>query len=271
MHLVPVLVLKPAHVHASAVYDYDFIHSVVDTASVLHAAFPPSLDGDADPFPALLPMIGCMGRYDSPADDDADQALDIYLHGYVSSRIMRLSTSASSTADESQESSYRDGLPLTVCATLVDGIVLSLTPNSHSYNYRSAVLQGFATPVTDAEEKVWAMRLVTNSVIPERWDNTRTPPTENEMRTTQILKVRVVSASGKERTGQPHDDKPDLSNEAVTGRVWTGVVPVWEAYGAPVKAEDERKSQAPPYLLEALRERNMRHEEAAMTAVGASR
>ena len=35
------------------------------------------------------------------------------------------------------------GLAITIAATKVDGIVLSLTPNSHSYNYRSAVLFGF--------------------------------------------------------------------------------------------------------------------------------
>ena len=34
------------------------------------------------------------------------------------------------------------GLAITIAATKVDGIVLSLTPNSHSYNYRSAVLFG---------------------------------------------------------------------------------------------------------------------------------
>ena len=35
------------------------------------------------------------------------------------------------------------GLAVTIAATKVDGIVLSLTPNSHSYNYRSAVLFGY--------------------------------------------------------------------------------------------------------------------------------
>ena len=48
------------------------------------------------------------------------------------------------------------GLPLTVAATILDGFVLSLTPNSHSYNYRSAVLFGHALLVTNVEEKLWA-------------------------------------------------------------------------------------------------------------------
>ena len=50
-------------------------------------------------------------------------------------------------------------------------LVLSLTPFSHSYNYRSVVLFGHATLVTDAEEKLWAMQLITNSVVPDRWDS----------------------------------------------------------------------------------------------------
>ena len=39
------------------------------------------------------------------------------------------------------------GLAITIAATKVDGIVLSLTPNSHSYNYRSAVLFGYGSIV----------------------------------------------------------------------------------------------------------------------------
>ena len=39
------------------------------------------------------------------------------------------------------------GLAVTIAATKVDGIVLSLTPNSHSYNYRSAVLFGYGSLV----------------------------------------------------------------------------------------------------------------------------
>lgn len=61
------------------------------------------------------------------------------------------------------------GLAITIAATKVDGIVLSLTPNSHSYNYRSAVLFGYGSLVEDVQEKLWAMELVTNSVVPGRW------------------------------------------------------------------------------------------------------
>ncbi len=47
-----------------------------------------------------------------------------------------------------------DGLPVCIAASHVDGIVLALTPNSHSYNYRSAILFGHATIVEDPQEKL---------------------------------------------------------------------------------------------------------------------
>lgn len=129
-----------------------------------------------DPFPAMLPMIGFMASYGNPSATTSDP-LDLYLHGYVSSRLMRLG--ATSTGEH-------EGLPVTVGATHLDGLVLALTPNNHSYNYRSVVLHGFASPVIDAEEKLWAMEKITNSVVTDRWNNTRVPPTKTEMTSTQV-------------------------------------------------------------------------------------
>ena len=111
----------------------------------------------------------------------------------------------------------KPGLPVCIAATKVDGLVLSLTPNSHSYNYRSTVLFGYATPVTDAEEKIWAMEMITNSVVRQRYENTRIPPIPAEMQSTQILRVTIDSASSKVRD-------------------WIGVVPVYDTYGEPILA-----------------------------------
>jgi hypothetical protein len=73
-------------------------------------------------------MIGQMGLF--PGDESRDDSSrKCYLHGYVSSRLMKLADDAVKRGEE--------GLPLYVAATKVDGFVLSLTPNSHNYNYRS--------------------------------------------------------------------------------------------------------------------------------------
>jgi len=92
-------------------------------------------------------------------------------------------------------------LSLIIPSTQVDGLVLSLTPNTHSYNYRSAVLHGVASLVTDAAEKLWAMELITNSVCPGRWQNSRVPPDAAEMSSTQIMRVKVENGSAKVREG----------------------------------------------------------------------
>jgi hypothetical protein len=122
----------------------------------------------------------------------------------------------------------------------VDGLVLALTPNNHSYNYRSAILHGFAAPVTALDEKLWAMEQITNAVVADRWAHTRVPPNKTEMTSTQILRVRVVDASAKVRHGTAHDDRGDMKNEELRANTWIGVVPTWMVYGAPIASEENR-------------------------------
>ena len=135
-------------------------------------------------------MIGVMGSYSHPSAD-LGEPLECYLHGYVSSELMR-----QARADPVKDLPVQ-GLPITMAATKVDGIVLTLTPNSHSYNYRSAVLFGYGCLVEDVDEKIWAMNLITNKVLAGRWDQTRTPPDNAELSSTAILKVKIANGSGR--------------------------------------------------------------------------
>lgn len=203
-------------------------------------------------------MIGQMGSFTHPSSDESE-ALDCYLHGYVSSRLMNLSRNSTAT---------QKGIPVCIAATKVDGLVLSLTPNSHSYNYRSAILHGTATLVEDVEEKIYAMHLITESVLPGRWLGTRVPPDEAELKSTSVLRVVVSSASAKIRAGGPSDDRKDVEREEVTGRVWTGVVPVWEMMGCPVPAGDGVGGEAPGYVVEYVEGRNKKEKGHAEGAVG---
>lgn len=218
----------------------------------------------------MLPMIGQMGSFDRPSADTGD-VLDLYLHGYVSSRIMNLTRGgatqdASGAAETTTADSNSNGLPLTVGASHVDGLVLSLTPNSHSYNYRSAVLFGHATLVTDLDEKNYAMKLITNSVVRDRWRNTRVPPNKAEMSSTSILRVKIAAGSAKVRTGMPSDEKADMADEELLGRVWTGVVPVHLSMGEPLPGPYNRVEKLPAYLDEGRRDFNAWGEEAALEA-----
>jgi len=231
-------------------YELGPIHSVINSSRVLHVSFAPSPD---DPFPAILPMIGFVGSYDYPSAG-LDEPLDCYLHGYVSARLMRL-------ARDSEK-----GLPVCIAATKVDGMVLSLTPNSHSYNYRSAVLQGYARPVETDAEKVFAMELITNKVVPRRWEHTRVPPDKVEMTSTMILKVQVETGSGKVRKGEPHDEAKDLDREDVTSSTWTGVVPVWEAYGEPIPCASNKVKDIPEYLTSYVKDATAKNKSVALEA-----
>jgi len=185
--------------------------------------------------------------------------LDLYLHGYISSRLMKLG-STSPTGEE-------EGLPLTIAATHLDGLVLALTPNHHSYNYRSAILHGFATPVTDTDEKMWAMEKITNNVVTDRWANSRIPPTKTEMTSTQILKIRVVDASAKVRNGPPGDDRADLKNEELRAKTWIGVVPTWTAYGEPVASGENIVAKVPEHIASYVKRGNEVGEKIAVLAV----
>ncbi|KAF3388410.1 hypothetical protein F1880_003856 [Penicillium rolfsii] len=235
-----------------ATYDLGSIHSIINDSQVLHVSFNP---GPEDPFPAILPMIGQMGSYEFPSAG-LDEPLDCYLHGYVSSRIMNLA-----------RSSEGEGLPICVATSKVDGLILSLTPNSHSYNYRSAILHGYAKLVTDEEEKLWAMKLITNSVLADRWDNSRVPPDRAEMQSTVILKVKVVDGSGKIRDGGVSDEKKDYGNEEITNRIWTGVVPVWETYGQPVPSGNGKLGKVPEHITSFIEAKNAQNRALAESAI----
>lgn len=135
----------------------------------------------------------------------------------------------------------------------MDGVVLFLTPNGHSLNYRSAVLHGTASlvPNTDVQKKRWAMRLLTNHMWPGRWESTY-PVAQSAMRGVQVIEVKIRSASSKIRASNTGDFQPGVvlgqSPDWTKKDVWSGVVPVYEQYGKPVSSGVmdgvERKSTA---------------------------
>lgn len=219
------------------VYDLEVIHSIINTSLVLNVSFAPSPE---DEFPAILPMIGTMASFENPSAG-LDEPLDCYLHGYVSSRIMNLSRQA--------QEAGKPGLPVCIAASKVDGLILALSSFSHSYNYRSAVLFGHAQLVTDLDEKQYAMEHITNKVVTDRWKHTRLPINKAELSSTQMLRVRISSGSGKIRDGPPADDKADMADQDAVNSVWTGYLPVTETIGEPV-ASSYNKIAVPQHVTE---------------------
>ncbi|KAK4542493.1 hypothetical protein LTR36_006745 [Oleoguttula mirabilis] len=231
-------------------YDADLIHGIINATPILHVSFnAPSKedDGAAPQFPTILPMLGAIGTYGSEQDPH------IYLHGSSVARLSRLTGNSE--------------LPLCICATILDGYVLALAPFHNSCNYRSAICFGHAHLATDPAEIDFALHLITNNSIPARWENSRQPPTNAELTSTGVLKVRIETASAKTRAGGPSDERADLRDPEVVGKTWVGVVPAYMVLGEPVAGEENRVKQVPEYLSDWVADVNSLNEQKAIDAV----
>jgi nitroimidazol reductase NimA-like FMN-containing flavoprotein (pyridoxamine 5'-phosphate oxidase superfamily) len=137
----------------------------------------------------------------------------LYLHGSAASRMCR---------------ALRDGVPACVTVTLLDGLVLARSAFHHSMNYRSVVILGVATPVTEEGERLRALEALIEHMSPGRWAEIR-QPNATELRATMVLRLPVAEASSKIRTGGPLDDDEDLSWPC-----WAGHVPLRLVADAPI-------------------------------------
>jgi uncharacterized protein len=120
-----------------------------------------------------------------------------------------------------------DGQQVCVTVTLLDGLVCARAIFHHSMNYRSAVVLGQGRLLTDEDERLAALRAVTEQLTPGRWDHTR-PPTRKEMAATAVIALSLAEASVKVRTGPPSDDEEDYASD-----LWAGVIPAALVFGQP--------------------------------------
>lgn len=178
-----------------AVGDRSALHAILDEALVCHVGF--AFQGS----PVVLPTI------------HARAGERLYLHGSTGGRMMR---------------TLAAGTDVCVTVTLLDGLVLARSAFHHSMNYRSAVVFGAAEPVTDRDERLAALRQITEQVAPGRWETLR-PVTERELAATAVVAVALDEASVKVRTGPPVDDEDDYALP-----IWAGVLPLGLVPGAPV-------------------------------------
>ena len=188
-------------------YDRDQVHAILDEGLVAHVGL---VSGDG---PVVIPML--YGR-------DGDRLL---LHGSTASRLMR---------------GGAKGLDMCVTVTLVDGLVLARSAFHHSMNYRSVVVFGQATPITDLAERRAALDLLVDHIVPGRGADVR-PPSDKELRSTLVLALPLDECSVKLRTGPPIDDEEDLDRFT-----WAGVVPLTTVPGVPVPDPDLRNDPPVP-------------------------
>lgn len=84
----------------------------------------------------------------------------------------------------------RNGKELTVEVTHLDGIVAARSHFHHSINYRSAVLFGRCTEITDVVEKLRGMELLVEHVTPGRWNEAR-KPNDSEFVQTSVIRMKI--------------------------------------------------------------------------------
>lgn len=125
------------------------------------------------------------------------------------------------------------GIPVSLAVTALDGVVVARSAFESSMHYRSAVLFGSCTPV-DGAEKLRALDLITEALIPGRVAEVRAP-TSKELAATLVLRMIVDEWSIKVSDGWPEDAASDIEGDA-----WAGVIPSAVRRGPALAAPDLR-------------------------------
>jgi len=207
-------VVREAH---RGIYERAAAYEILDEGFICHVGF--AVDGQ----PFVIPTA--YGR----------SGEKLYIHGSAASRMLR---------------NLDKGVAVCITVILLDGLVLSRSIFNHSMNYRSVVVLGTAVAVRDAKEKLEALRLLSEHILPGRWAESR-QPNERELKQTLVMRLPIEEFSAKVRQGPPIDDEEDYSFPA-----WAGVLPLAMVPGAPIN--DPRldpKTPVPEYVRQYSRKR----------------
>jgi uncharacterized protein len=193
-----------------AVYDREAAYRILDEGFLCHVGFV------ADGQPFVIPT-----SYGRRGDN-------LYIHGSAASRMLR---------------QLKDAVPVCVTVTLLDGLVLARSIFNHSMNYRSVVILGKTSLVDEPSQKLEALRLLSEHILPGRWNDSR-QPNERELKATSVLRLPIEEFSAKVRSGPAIDDEEDYSFPT-----WAGVVPLETIAGAPISdARLEAGRSVPAYI-----------------------
>jgi uncharacterized protein len=225
-------VIREAH---RGVYDRETINRILDEAFICHIGFTVAATkkdaNDATINPTSSVMNNDAQTYVIPTSYGRSGDV-LYIHGSAASRMLR---------------NLNSGIPACVTVTLLDGLVLARSVFNHSMNYRSVVILGTATLVSDAAEKLAALRVLSEHILRGRWDDSRRP-NERELKQTSVLRMPITEFSAKVRTGPPIDDEEDYAFPT-----WAGVIPLEMRAGEPLR--DERcEKELPAYATNYARE-----------------
>ena len=202
--------IKVKRLPKRGVYDFATIAKILDDSFVCHIGFV------IDDQPFVIPI-----RYGRAEDM-------IYFHGSVGSRMLK---------------HIKSGLGTCITVTNVDGIVLARSAFHHSINYRSVVIFGKAEEINKPVSKTEALKIITDHIIPGRWDDVR-KPNEKELKQTSVFSMKIDEASAKVREGGPVDEDDDMNLN-----VWAGVLPLKIVPDKPIRDSGLRENiYTPDYI-----------------------
>lgn len=197
-------------------YDRDTVYRILDSGLVAHVAFV------QDDGPVVVPML--YGR-------DGET---VFLHGARKARVIRL-----------LERTNRACLNV----TLLDGIVLARSAFNSSMEYRSVTVFGTPRLVDGAADKLRAMRIIAEHVMPGRWEELRDPH-DREVKMTGVIALQIDTASAK-ISDKGVDDEPDDYDIPV----WAGVLPLTSVAGSLVDDDRLLPGVAPSAAVRAMQTR----------------
>ena len=193
------------------------LYDILDASLIAHVGI---CDQAAQPF--VLPV-----GYARSADT-------VLFHGSSGSRLFRALAAGAST-----------------CFTVTrhDGMVLARSGFESSILFRCAMVFGTCR-VVDGPDKLDALRLITEHLLPGRWPDIR-PPSTKELAATTVLELPLTECSVKVGASGPsaEDEAQDIASP-IYGRIWAGIVPMAESFGTPVADTHAAGIPVPDYLTD---------------------
>jgi hypothetical protein len=168
-------------------YEQDAVYEILDAGFLCHVGY--IWEGT----PIVIPTA--YGR-------DGDT---LYLHGAQKNRML---------------TSLLESGRASLTVTHLDGLVMARSIFHHSMNYRSATIFGAAREVKGKKEKLEALRIVSDHIFPDRWEEAR-KPNDKELKATLVVAIDIEDAAAKVRTGPPADEEEDYALP-----IWAGVLPM---------------------------------------------
>lgn len=198
-------------------YDRETIYGILDKEFICQIGF------IHDDHPVVIPTI--FGR----------EGDSLFFHGANVSRMLQ---------------TLEKGVPVSLNVTRTNGLVLARSAFHHSLNYESVTLFGTARLVSDPEQKMRALKVISDQILEHRWDEVRLP-NEKELNATKVLELEITEGSAKIRAEGVGDDKADYELD-----IWAGVVPIHRIYGEALPDEKLKSGiETPPSVKRIEHER----------------